>query len=461
MPNAYARYRDERAKAMELEQLLKEHCPGGKATDPTGGALFAKADGKLVEAVARTFRRRDELCFFLLFHRAGVFSEEELAEHDAHPISIRLEEESPDWPDDTPRAGTALPGEDATFAARYLPETYAGYQRLGGLFDEGARQYAELRRTALALDAPRARNELAMFKIRLAVIQTLLERLKKDFSVRRVLHSLGETEAGSLADWDQAKAVEIQERERELAVKAYVDLVAKRRFLTLSLPGGAEMEMVWCPPGAFMMGSPPGEKGRSSDETRRQVMLTRGFFMARTEVTEQQWKSVMGYYPGEKPLEVAIHFGTDVAPVKDVTWHEARAFCLEVGLELPTEAEWEYACRAGSGGPYAGNGRLEEMGWFDCRGDGNAVFPVGRKKANAWGLYDMHGNVWEWCADWYGDYSNHAMVNPQGPHSGSRRVMRGGCLSDEARDCRSATRSCASPDDGDGLCGLRPVIHLD
>ena len=345
---------------------------------------------------------------------------------------------------------------------RRMPETYAGYQRLCGLFDEGARQYAELRRTALALDAPRARNELSMLKVRLAAIQALLAELKKEFPVHRVSHALGKAEVGSLADWDRDKALEIHGHEQELGVNEYVGLVAKRMLMTITLPGGAEMEMAWCPPGVFMMGSPQGEKGRNYDETRHQVMLTKGFFMARTEVTEKQWKSVRGYYPGEKPLEVTIRFGTGIFPVTDVTWYEARAFCLQAGLELPTEAEWEYACRAGSSGPYAGNGRLDEMGWYRCyRCDSNGGFSVGRKKANDWGLYDMHGNVWEWCADWYGDYPNHAVTNPQGPHSGNRRVMRGGGLTDDAEECRSANRSCASSDEGYGWCGLRPVIHWD
>ena len=171
MPNAYAQYQEVRAKAIELQQLVIETFPQGQESDPTGGAMFEKACINLLKAVARAWRRHDELCFFLLFHQAGIFSEVELAEYDSRPIVISLAVESSDWPDDTPKAETALAAEDETFAAKYLPETHAGYQRLCGLFDEGTKQYADLRRTALALGATRARRELQMFKIRLEEIQ--------------------------------------------------------------------------------------------------------------------------------------------------------------------------------------------------------------------------------------------------------------------------------------------------
>lgn len=191
MPNAYGQYQEVRAKALELEQLVKETFPDGPESDPTGGTMFEKAKKNLALAVARAFRRRDELCFFLLFHQAGIFSEVDLTEYDSRPISLYLAGESPDWPDDTPRADTALPAADATFAAKYLPETHAGYQRLAALFEEGSKQYADLRRTALALGAPRARWELMMFKSRLEEILATLQQYKQAIAMQRLEHAMG------------------------------------------------------------------------------------------------------------------------------------------------------------------------------------------------------------------------------------------------------------------------------
>ena len=123
---------------------------------------------------------------------------------------------------------------------------------------------------------------------------------------------------------------------------------------------------------------------------------------------------------------------------------------------MPTEAEWEYACRAGTTGAYAG--KLKDMGWYDDN-SGNRTHPVGQKQPNAWGLYDMHGNVWEWCADWYGDYPGGAVTNPTGAGSGDLRVLRGGSYRNIASYCRSAARSWGGPGYGSG--GFRPVARQD
>jgi formylglycine-generating enzyme required for sulfatase activity len=217
---------------------------------------------------------------------------------------------------------------------------------------------------------------------------------------------------------------------------------------TITLPGGATMEMVWCPPGTFMMGSPEDAEFHYDDETQHQVTLTKGFWMAKTEVTQAQWKSVMGNNPSD-------HEGDDL-PVECVAWDDVQQFCAKTGLQLPTEAQWEYACRAGTTGDYAGTGNLDDMGWYA----GDETHPVGTKEPNEWGLYDMHGNVWEWCQDWYGDYPNHAVTDPTGPGSGSKRVNRGGSWDYNARFCRSASRDNASPDGRYDALGFRPVMNL-
>ena len=123
-------------------------------------------------------------------------------------------------------------------------------------------------------------------------------------------------------------------------------------------------------------------------------------------------------------------------------------------VALPTEAQWEYACRAGTTGAYAGNGKLDDMGWY-WDNSGGKTHPVGQKRANAWGIHDMHGNVWEWCQDWYGDYPGGSVTDPTGPASGDDRVYRGGCWGDGARYCRSAYRAGYDPGDRSGRLGFR------
>ena len=144
---------------------------------------------------------------------------------------------------------------------------------------------------------------------------------------------------------------------------------------------------------------------------------------------------------GENPS----YFKGDDRPVECMFREDCEKFIKKINsakrldARFPTEAEWEYACRAGTDGAYSGTGDLDDMGWYDENSDFE-THPVGEKEANDWGFHDMHGNVWEWCGDWYGSYSNGAVTDPQGPSSGDCRVLRGGCCSRNARDCRSALR---------------------
>lgn len=182
----------------------------------------------------------------------------------------------------------------------------------------------------------------------------------------------------------------------------------------------------------FTMGSPEIESGRALDETPHEVRLTRGFWLGKYEVTQAEWTAVRG----DKPSRI---IGED-HPVEQVSWDDCRKFIGKLkdhSCRLPTEAEWEYACRAGTTGEYAGE--LDPAGWY-FGNSGNTTHPVGRKEANAWGLCDMHGNVWEWCADWYDGYPEGLTVDPTGPASGEFRVFRGGGWYFVAGDCRSARR---------------------
>ena len=220
---------------------------------------------------------------------------------------------------------------------------------------------------------------------------------------------------------------------------------------TITLPGGATMEMIWCEPGSFMMGSPLAERGRFDDEPQHQVTLTKGFWLGKYEVTQRQWQSVMGENPSK--------FRDPDRPVESVSWEDCNAFIRKLNAALggvarfPTEAEWEYACRAGSNSAVAGNGLLSDMAWYDAN-SGNETHPVGKNHPNAWGFYDMHGNVLEWCYDWFGKFEAKA-TDPKGPAIGSFRVLRGGCWFFYARDCRSAYRLKRDPALRNAIFGFR------
>jgi formylglycine-generating enzyme required for sulfatase activity len=213
------------------------------------------------------------------------------------------------------------------------------------------------------------------------------------------------------------------------------------------------MRLAWIPPGTFLMGSPPNEPQRREDEPQHGVTLTRGFYFAVQPVTQAQWKAVMGSNPSR--------FRGDQLPVENVSWDDCLEFCARLTRKdgpvyrLPTEAEWEYACRAGAAGAFhVGDTLWTDQANFDGReAYGSAapgVFrgettPVGRFAANGWGLYDMHGNVHEWCADWYGDYPPEHVADPLGAPTGDARVLRGGSWFSAPWYCRSASRYWTDP----------------
>ena len=219
----------------------------------------------------------------------------------------------------------------------------------------------------------------------------------------------------------------------------------------VTLPGGAKMEMIWCAPGSFRMGSPDDEHGRVSDEPLHSVTLTKGFWLGKYEVTQSQWESVM--------RSNHSRFKNGDSPVENVSWYDCEAFVKRVNpafggkARLPTEAEWEYACRAGSDAPFAGSGVVSEMAWYDENSE-HHTHEVGENKPNAWGFYDMHGNVLEWCSDWFSDPKSDA-VNPKGPPSGSFKMLRGGCWFFLDSDCRSAHRLRREPTLRNCIFGFR------
>jgi formylglycine-generating enzyme required for sulfatase activity len=222
---------------------------------------------------------------------------------------------------------------------------------------------------------------------------------------------------------------------------------------------GIELKLL--PAGSFTM----GQAGGDSDETPHQVTLTKPFYIGVYEVTNAQWKQVMGNVPS--------NWKNDDRPVEQVSWEDAMEFCKKLSAlpeerdagriyRLPTEAEWEYACRARAATKYS-FGEDESMlggyGWFNGNCDSQTQ-RGGGKKPNAWGLYDMHGNVWEWCSDWYGDFPKGTVTDPQGSPLASGRVFRGGSCHSAAKSCRSANRDSNSPLFRYGNLGFRLALSL-
>jgi len=256
-----------------------------------------------------------------------------------------------------------------------------------------------------------------------------------------------------------------QEQERETPYKPEVSESRQSAASDKTFTTSLGMKFVKIPSGSFMMGSPSGEPGRDSDETQHRVSISNSFYMQTTEVTQGQWKAVMGSNPSK-----FSDCGNE-CPVEQVSWDDVQEFIKSLNRKgdgtyrLPTEAEWEYAARGGTTTPfsfgsclstsqanYDGNNPLEGCSKGTYR---QKPVPVGSFSSNAYGLYDMHGNVYEWVQDWKGDYPSGSVTDPTGPSSGSNRVLRGGSWDYYARHCRSAHRGWSTPGDRDDALGFR------
>ena len=244
---------------------------------------------------------------------------------------------------------------------------------------------------------------------------------------------------------------------------------AKHLGMPVQVTNSIGMKLSLIPPGQFSMGSPPEEEWHRDDEVLHRVALTNPFYLATTEVTQGQWEAVMGNNP-------SFCTGDDL-PVETVTWEQAAEFCRKLSLKegaeyrLPTEAEWEYACRAGTTTPFHTGATISTD---QANYDGNYTYAGGRKgefreattaagsfSPNGWGLHDMHGNAWEWCADWYGEYPQGDATDPTGPASGDRRVFRGGCWMNFPAVCRSANRAKVVPVSWNFHLGFRVARVLE
>jgi formylglycine-generating enzyme required for sulfatase activity len=235
-----------------------------------------------------------------------------------------------------------------------------------------------------------------------------------------------------------------------------------RKDLVLNLARRVSMEFVLIPAGKFLMGSPETETDRASDEgTPREVTISRRFYMGVYEVTQTQYEAVVGSRPS--------HFRRNANPVESVSWDDAVDFCEVLSakngkkVRLPTEAEWEYACRAGTKTRFVSGDYVADLGhyaWYEGN-SGGETRPVGCNRPNAFGLYDMHGNVREWCSDWYDSDANaKEEVDPAGPNMGTHRVVRGGSWDRSPWYCRSAHRGGFDPGCRTGSIGFRVVVEV-
>lgn len=259
------------------------------------------------------------------------------------------------------------------------------------------------------------------------------------------------------------------------------------------------IELVLISKGTFTMGSPIEEEGAENDEEQHEVTINQDYYLGVTEVTQGEYEMVMGTNPSHFQKRVIRKTDSTMYPVEQVSWEDAVEFCKVLSdlpeekqagrvYRLPTEAEWENACRAGhktaygfgesskSLGDYAwfannsGSKELDaDILWSRLRSNpqeyvdtlfaaGCTTHPVGEKNPNAWGLYDMHGNVWEWCSDFYGEYSKVAVSDPSGPKEGTARVIRGGGWDSGAARCRSAYRNGGPQVDRSSLLGFRVAL---
>ncbi len=328
--------------------------------------------------------------------------------------------------------------------------------------DAGARAKAEAEAQAKREAEARAKAEAeARERARVEAEQRLRREAEARAKAEREAQARAEREAAARAAAEAKAKAEAEERARRPAwVQGWMTSWGQdgHGAWAVALVSGVSVTFRYCPPGKFLMGSPASEEGRYDDEgPQHEVELTRGCWLGETPVTQALWQAVMGNNPSG--------FSGADRPVEQVSWDDcqqflARANGLQPGLNLrlPTEAEWEYACRAGTtGATWLGANSaavLNRIAWYDQNSGGQSQ-PVKRKEGNPWGLYDMLGNVWEWCSDWNAGYGPQRAVDPAGPATGAKRVHRGGSWRYGAGRARAACRFADDPGYRSGRLGFR------
>jgi formylglycine-generating enzyme required for sulfatase activity len=379
-------------------------------------------------------------------------------------------------------------------------QTVDAYQKrlAGGQLEHGMRDqlawYAE-RASEAALDTKNANEDIRYFREELLPNKnrhssSRIREVKVDGSIREVklrgtIHGL-ECEGQRTARGEKSTAIALQSTSRLIEVHVPQGSISPERafwksgvkpqwvsdygtdqygaWCEFQVPrhdreGNVTQRMRWIKPGEFLMGSPKGEGGRENESPQHLVTLTQGYWLADSQVTQELWTSIAGKNPSI--------FRGDTNPVEQISWRECQKWLPNVlekvptlQLALPTEAQWEYACRAGSQTAYCFGDDPKELpkyGWFGENAEGK-THPVKQLQPNGWGLYDMHGNVWEWCSNWYGDYPNAPANNPQGPSEGQVKIYRGGSWGSDAEVSRSAYRNHLNPNNKSDFIGIRLVL---
>jgi formylglycine-generating enzyme required for sulfatase activity len=306
-------------------------------------------------------------------------------------------------------------------------------------------------------------QEAKNLKSRIATDRTIAKALEEGWAAFHAKnYDLERQKAKSVLDLDPSNKGAKRLLE-ELSGEDWIESPTRKAGTLNALTiGGVQYSFVWVPAGTFVMGSGARESGRSNDETAHNVTLRRGSWVLQTEVTQALYEAVTGDNPSRRK-------GGDL-PVENVTYYDALDFCaalekslpadLNLKVSLPTEAQFEYMTRAGSNAAFPWGDDVSEIAnRINCAESGKRqTTPVKSYPANAWGLYDLNGNVQEWVLDRLGDYSSQPSVDPQGPVDGAQRVVRGGGWKSGASSCRSAVRSAANPDKASDDLGFRVVI---
>ena len=309
------------------------------------------------------------------------------------------------------------------------------------------------------------------------LLRSLPEKVAKPVVLPSVSTKVAEKVTPSVPEKDAEKATlsvpKSVEPLDERAAKSLQEACARKLGVPVTEENTIGMKLVLIPPGEFMMGSPDSDKDAYSDEKPpHKVRITKPFYLGAHEVTVGQFRRFIdqSHYDAGSDWKVAFEGQTNEDPVTCVSWNDAVAFCQWLSKKegktyrLPTEAEWEYACRAGTTTRWCfgdDEAALAKYAWYDGNSR-NATHPVGQKRPNAWGLYDMHGNVWEWCADWYAEdyYGQSPPDDPTGPSSGTDRVLRGGSWFSSPGSPRSANRDRDRPGNRGHYDGFRVARTL-
>ena len=396
LPNAYDAYQKARATAKEREQVLTDNFPDGRSSDSTGGALFDKVSKACANAVAEMFRRHDELAHLYLMHECGAVTDAELSGIDASPPLFALPGEE-NWeysiPAEFSKRPTELSESERNFAEKYLPETWSAWKNLDSVLEEGKKGVADVRGAAVAIDATRGWAVIVPLRERLSAVIDEMDKLAALFKQQRLLHSVGETTISELAGIDASKRTEMD------------------RFIA-TLPASA-----WVHPAvSFAMKYNLRQQVTSIPYNDMVQIPGKHYFVEKYEVTQKQWRTLMDTNPSE-----GMRLGGDL-PV-EVSWNDCQEFIKRLNalpsvkmrgltFRLPTEEEWVFACLAGrlsedygllADGTRIKKETLDRVAWFSRNSD-YKIHPVGQKEPNAFGLYDMHGNVWEWTQTAEGDY---------------------------------------------------------